>query len=84
MSDFTAHSHTPVPGPRRLLHRLPVVGWILRDLAQDFDGNIWYLILAVVSLWAIAVATWGLPALYLPAVAAVPGVFALLVTITRG
>ena len=68
----------------RFLFAIPVLGWILRDLTRDFDANIWYFLVALVSLWAIAVATWGLPALYLPAVAVVPGMFVGLILITRG
>lgn len=68
----------------RFLFAIPVIGWILRDLARDFDANIWYFLVALGSLWIIAVATWGLPALYLPAVAMVPVIFVGLILITRG
>lgn len=68
----------------RLFFKVPVIGWIARDLWRDFDGNIWYFMVALISLWAISVATWGLPALYLPAVAAVPGMFVVLILISRG
>lgn len=36
------------------------------------------------ALWAGAVVTWGLPGLYMPAVALVPVIFAGLMLITRG
>lgn len=68
----------------RFLFAIPVIGWILRDLTRDFDANIWYFLVALGSLWIIAVATWGLPALYLPAVAMVPAIFVGLILITRG
>jgi hypothetical protein len=42
------------------------------------------LVIAVVSLWGIAIMTWGLPALYLPAVAFVPVMFTILILITQG
>lgn len=36
------------------------------------------------TLWAGAVVTWGLPGLYIPAVAMVPVIFVGLMVITRG
>lgn len=69
---------------RPLLYRIPVLGWILRDLREGDEDNIWYLLVALISLWAIAIATWGLPALYLPAVAAAPVCLIMLVLITQG
>ncbi|APG48066.1 hypothetical protein [Phaeobacter porticola] len=41
-------------------------------------------ILFYVLLWGLAVAIWGLPALFLPAVAKTGIMFVLLVMITRG
>jgi len=54
---------------RRAFYAIPVIGWIARDLAEGGSDNIYYLLVAVLSLWAIAVMTWGLPALTLTAVA---------------
>lgn len=72
------------PLPLRIFLSIPVLGWIARDLLYGDKDNIWYLLVAVLSLWAIAIMTWGVPALYLPAVAAVPVVFVMLLWITRG
>ncbi|KII12700.1 hypothetical protein [Phaeobacter sp. S60] len=41
-------------------------------------------ILLYVLLWGLAVAIWGLPALFLPAVAKTAIMFVILVSITRG
>ena len=46
--------------------------------------SIWYLIALAVVLIAAATWAWGLPALAMAALAAVPVVFALLLLITRG
>lgn len=73
-----------IPTPARLFFKVPVIGWVARDLWRDFDGNIWYFLVALISLWAISVATWGLSALYLPAMAAVPAMFVVLILISRG
>jgi hypothetical protein len=81
---YQVQEHGMTAAVSRFLFAIPVIGWILRDLAHDFDANIWYLLVALASLWIIAVATWGLPALYLPALAAVPVMFLGLILITRG
>jgi hypothetical protein len=41
-------------------------------------------IAAYAALWAASTLTWGVPGLYLPALAKVPVMFALLVWISRG
>lgn len=74
----------PAPAPRRWYFHIPVLGWVARDLARDFQGNIWYAIVMALSLVAMAVMTWGLPALGLIALAAVPVIFVLLIAITLG
>ncbi len=69
---------------RRSFYRVPVLGWIARDLIEGDADNIWYLLAAILCLWIMAIMTWGLPALYLPAVIAAPLVMVLLVIITLG
>lgn len=69
---------------RRAFYAIPVIGWIARDLVEGGSDNIYYLLVAVLSLWAIAVMTWGLPALALPAMALVPAIIATLVLLTIG
>jgi len=69
---------------RPLWFRIPVIGWIARDLLEGDDDHIWYLLATVLSLWGIAVLAWGLPALAIGALAAVPVCFALLLLVTRG
>ncbi|AMY69933.1 hypothetical protein [Frigidibacter mobilis] len=75
---------TPAPVARRWYFNIPIFGWIARDLSRDFEGNIWFAIVMLVSLIGIAVLTWGLPALGLIAVASVPLIFVLLFFITLG
>jgi hypothetical protein len=58
----------------RLLHALPFLGQIARDIAKDKD-SIYY---------ALAVNTWGLVALTMTALAMVPVIFVLLIAITQG
>ncbi|WP_371036579.1 MULTISPECIES: hypothetical protein [unclassified Rhodosalinus] len=75
------------PRPSRALRALfavPVIGWIARDLMMGGRENFYYLLVALVTLWIMAVATWGLPALTLPALVMVPVIMITLVTITVG
>ena len=67
-----------------LIYRLPVLGRIVREVADGDADNKWYLLVALLSLLALAVATWGLPALALTAVVAAPVCILMLVLITLG
>lgn len=67
-----------------IAYRLPLLGRILREVAEGDADNKWYLLVALLTLLVLAVAQWGLPALVLTAVAAVPVCFVMLVLITRG
>lgn len=75
---------TPAAFAPRWYHRIPVLGLFARDLESDFEGNIGYFVLALVSLTGIAVLTWGLPALAMIALALVPVCFLLIFLITWG
>ncbi|MEO0911810.1 MAG: hypothetical protein AAFY59_02305 [Pseudomonadota bacterium] len=44
----------------------------------------WYILLTVISAWGIAILTFGLPGLIIPALLLVPVIFALLLLITAG
>jgi hypothetical protein len=67
----------------RPYHAIPVFGWIARDIEREPD-SIWYLLVAVVSLLAIGVKTWGVVVLAMAALAMVPVMFVMLILITRG
>ena len=53
-------------------------------LPEKNETSILLIILALVALWATAIAAFGYPALILPAIAAVPVIFTLLILITWG
>ncbi len=74
---------TPVP-PRRIWHRVPVLGWFARDLEHDFFGNIGYFLIIVLTALILAVKWWGLVAIGLTALATVPVMFTILILISRG
>jgi hypothetical protein len=69
---------------QRLFFAVPVIGWIARDLLFGDKDNIWYALIGFVSLWAAAALTFGLPGLYLPALALVPIIWICLIFIAWG
>lgn len=74
---------TASPSLSRGLYSIPVFGWIARDIARCPD-NIWYALVILLTLLVLAVKAWGLVALALGALAAVPLMFVVLIAITRG
>ncbi len=68
----------------KLLLAIPVIGWVARDLMFGDKDNIYYALIAFVSLWLSAALVFGLPGLYLPALALVPVMFVLLVVYAWG
>ncbi|MFP3382080.1 MULTISPECIES: hypothetical protein [Tritonibacter] len=68
----------------RIVFRLPVLGRIWKEVSYGDEGNIYYALATFFSLWGILVMLFGLPGLYLPAVALVPIMFVILILISRG
>ena len=68
----------------RIFLAIPVIGWIARDLIFGDKDNIWYALVAFVSLWMSSALIFGLPGLYLPALALVPVMFTLIVIYAWG
>jgi hypothetical protein len=85
---FPMSSATDVPARQSdrtpFVYRIPVLGAIAREWAEGDKDFPLMLVFALVSLWAVAVVFFGLPALYLTAVALVPLMGVLLVLITLG
>ncbi|MGA9251433.1 MAG: hypothetical protein WBV78_12815 [Roseobacter sp.] len=77
-----ASTPTRLPFWQRFFFAIPVIGWIAKDLAFGDKNNIWFAIIAFVSLWLSSALVFGLPGLYLPALAMVPVVFVILLFIT--
>ena len=77
-------THVAARQPRRsLFHAIPVLGWIARDLSRN-EEDLWYLLVAALSLLVIATVTWGPAVLSLTALAMVPVMFVVLIRITLG
>ncbi len=70
MSTFTGLSRAP------WYFRIPLFGWVARDLVHGGRENILYFLVILVTLLVMAVKTWGLVALGLTALATVPVIFA--------
>lgn len=81
---MTAHTPASPPLFQRLFYRLPVVGWMAKDVAEGDRANLYFALIAFISLWGISVLTFGLPGLYLPALALVPVMFVILIWISLG
>ena len=67
----------------KLFLAIPVIGWVARDLMFGDKDNIWYAIIAFVSLWLSSAIVFGLPGLYLPALALVPVMFLFLIIFAK-
>lgn len=61
---------------------IPIVTPISRAIAQDVSV-IYYLLTIALTVLVLAIKVWGLPALVLTALAAVPVMFAVLIAIAR-
>lgn len=76
---------TPIPPATPLYKRaffaIPLVGWLARDVLYGDHDNIYYLLVIIATLIIVSVATWGLPALVLMAVFAVPIYFVFLIIV---
>ncbi|TNF23030.1 MAG: hypothetical protein EP318_01415 [Rhodobacteraceae bacterium] len=80
MTDIPDHAG---PGLRFLL-RVPVLGWIARDLLYGARDNIYYFLVILLTMEILLIMAYGLPALALSALALVPIVMGLLIAVTRG
>lgn len=71
--------------PRRhWFHLVPVVGWMARDITHGTEDNIYYALVILVTALVLGFKTWGLVAIAMTALAAVPVVFVTLILITLG
>lgn len=76
----------PLASPSRgvFFYKIPLLGWIARDVAHGDESNLYFALIAFMSLWGISALTFGLPGLYLPALGLVPVCFFMLIWISLG
>ena len=55
------------PRYERMVYAIPVLGWMLKDVAYGDKDNIYYFIAALVMMWIIAIIAFGYPAIIIPA-----------------
>lgn len=81
-------TRTTTPARRSLWQRLfsatPASGPMTRKDGSNQAAGFWYALAAGLGVWGCAVYLFGLPGLYLPALAMVPVIFALFLVITKG
>ncbi len=69
---------------QRLFFAIPLLGWMARDAANGAAEDWYYTAAALFSMWGCSIMLFGLPGLYLPALAMVPVMFLILILISRG
>lgn len=79
-----AATPSKLPFWQRVVFAIPVFGWVAKDITFGDRNNLWFAIIAFVSLWLSSALVFGLPGLYLPALALVPFIFVTLIFITWG
>ncbi len=79
-----AATPSKLPFWQRIVFAIPVFGWVAKDITFGDRNNLWFAIIAFVSLWLSSALVFGLPGLYLPALAMVPLIFLALIFITWG
>lgn len=63
---------------------LPIFGAIIRDLAEGGANALLWILAVLLVLWVAAIMVFGYPAIIIPALVAVPVIFAGLMLITVG
>ncbi|WP_170765521.1 hypothetical protein [Ruegeria lacuscaerulensis] len=69
---------------QRLLITIFLFGRKVRDAAHGEAAGWGFAAAAIIGLWGCSALLFGLPGLYIPAVAMVPVVFLILILISRG
>ncbi|GAA6196138.1 hypothetical protein NBRC116598_15820 [Pseudophaeobacter arcticus] len=69
---------------QRFLFAIPLLGRISKEVAYGEEENFYYALAILICLWGSSIVLFGIPGLYLPAVALVPVMFTLLIAISRG
>lgn len=67
-----------------LLYRLPILGRMIRETVEGDEDTPFYALAAVISLWAIAVLTFGYAGLITGALIMAATMLLILIRLTRG
>ncbi|MFK7754266.1 MAG: hypothetical protein AB8B51_17180 [Sedimentitalea sp.] len=82
MSFAEPHTAPTMPIWQRVFFAIPVLGWMAKELVHGPKDTVWYALITLFSAWASAIIMFGLPGLFIPAVAMVPMMFVVLIAIT--
>ncbi len=69
---------------KKAIYSFPVLGWLLKDAVKGGPTALLWFIFNIIAVWLIAIAYFGLPALIVPALVAVPVIFVVLILLTMG
>ena len=67
-----------------LMYRVPLFGWILKEAVQGPTTAKVLFVANLLMVWLLAILAFGYPAIIIPALAAVPAMFVVLLLITKG
>ncbi|MFN3721211.1 MAG: hypothetical protein ACK4UW_20140 [Rhizobium rhizophilum] len=66
------------------IYRVPLFGWMLKDAMQGPTTAKVLFVVNLLMVWLLAILTFGYAAIIIPALAAVPAMFVVLILITKG
>ena len=67
-----------------IVYHVPVVGWMLKEAMTGSDTARVLFVVNLMLAWLLAAITFGYPGIIIPALAAVPTMFVILISITKG
>lgn len=67
-----------------VVYRIPLIGWMLKEAVLGSTTAKVLFIVNLVLIWLLAIYLFGYPAIILPALAAVPAMFVVLILIMMG
>lgn len=67
---------------KKVAFNIPVFGWLLKDAVNGGPSALLWFIFNMVASWLVAIYYLGYPAIIIPALIAVPVMFAVLIWIT--
>lgn len=68
----------------QMIYRVPLFGWMVREAIYGPTTAKVLFVVNLLLLWLLAIVAFGYPAIILPALAAVPSMFVVLLLITKG
>ncbi|MBB4062955.1 hypothetical protein [Gellertiella hungarica] len=68
----------------KMLYHIPLLGWMLKEAASGSQTAQTLFVVNCALVWLLAAIFFGYPAIIIPALVAVPLIFVVLITITKG